>query len=70
MDNNNLIIDKVTDLYTDNIFEVFSTQGEKACRNLLVFLGWNGNQIDITISILKGEWDYIVEQGKGEANGQ
>ena len=55
MDNKKLIIDKLTDLYTDDVFEVFDTQGEKACRNLLAFLGMNDNQIDITISILKGE---------------
>jgi len=50
-DNN--IIEPLVDLITRDAIEIFNTQGEKACRNVLQFLGLTDRGIEATINDLK-----------------
>ena len=59
-DMRDVTVDKLTDHLVDDVFEVFETQGEQACRNLLEFIGCDSSLIESTISILGGEYDDLV----------
>tara|TARA_Y100001938_G_C7981676_1_gene374721 strand:- start:552 stop:746 length:195 start_codon:yes stop_codon:yes gene_type:complete len=55
-----IITDKLTDRLVDDVFKIFETQGEQACRNLLEFIGCDKNQIESTLNILNGKYDNLI----------
>lgn len=47
------MIEKFADMFVRNAIEVYKTQGEKAFRNLSVFIGLSEKDIDAAIKDLK-----------------